>query len=144
MSWRGADGAHHFTSRGELVLVIVIVGFLAAIAIPMYGRHIERARIQEATDHLSIVVQNAREWAHENPDAEGNPIWPSDVEGDLGLGETQRFTYEIVEGAGRDASRHLLRVEALGRDGGRMRGVRVSVSVEDIGAFRGEAVVSKP
>jgi type IV pilus assembly protein PilE len=46
----------------ELMIVVVIVGILAAIALPSYSDYIKRAKIIEATTGLSDLRQGAEQW----------------------------------------------------------------------------------
>jgi prepilin-type N-terminal cleavage/methylation domain-containing protein len=39
----------------ELMIVVAIIGILAAIAIPMYNANVNRAKMQEATDTLGAL-----------------------------------------------------------------------------------------
>ncbi|MDO9695046.1 MAG: prepilin-type N-terminal cleavage/methylation domain-containing protein [Candidatus Latescibacteria bacterium] len=56
----------------ELMVVVVIVGVLAAIAVPMYGKYVKNARLTEATSRIGEVVTAAKSWAIENESAAGN------------------------------------------------------------------------
>ena len=61
----------------ELMVVVVIVGVLASVAVPLYSKYIKNARITEATGRISEVVTASKAWAIENSNAAGTPIWPS-------------------------------------------------------------------
>ncbi len=58
----------------ELMVVVVIVGILAAIAIPIYGKYIKNARVTEATGRIGEIVTASKAWAQDHQDAgTGNP-----------------------------------------------------------------------
>ena len=40
----------------ELMVVIIIVGILAAIAVPLYTGYVERARVTEATSIMGAII----------------------------------------------------------------------------------------
>ncbi len=44
----------------ELMVVIIIVGILAAIAVPLYTGHVERARITEATSIMGAIITSQK------------------------------------------------------------------------------------
>lgn len=46
----------------ELMIVISIIGILAAVAIPMYGDYTKKARIAEVPDNLKIIIKE--QFAH--------------------------------------------------------------------------------
>jgi len=50
-------GAHSGFTLVELMIVVAIIGILAAIAIPAFSKYIRRSRTVEAIQHLS------KEWA---------------------------------------------------------------------------------
>lgn len=58
----------------ELMVVIVIIGVLAAIALPNYTRTIERSRLQDATTQLTTVHAAEQVYAARS----GGTYWPSD------------------------------------------------------------------
>ena len=47
----------------ELMVVVVIVGILAAIAIPIYGKYVKQARTTEATGRMGELITAAKAWA---------------------------------------------------------------------------------
>lgn len=116
----------------ELMVVVVIIGILAAVAIPVYSKYIKASRLTEATTRIGEIVTAARSWAIENPNASGRPIWPSGSVGLVDLSEGPNFTYSITAGAGTNANNHAFRIRAVGKAGTPMRGVRVVVRVPDI------------
>ena len=116
----------------ELMVVVVIVGVLSAVAIPLYGKYIKNARVTEATSKIGEVVTASKAWAMENPDASGDPIWPSASGGIVDLTATDLFTYAITAGGGSDATSNAFTVTATGAGGGKMAGVTVAITVSDI------------
>jgi len=44
----------------ELMVVIIIVGILAAIAVPLYTGYVERARVTEATSIMGAVITSQK------------------------------------------------------------------------------------
>jgi type IV pilus assembly protein PilE len=116
----------------ELMVVVVIVGVLAAVAVPMYGKYIKNARMTEATSRVGEIVTAAKAWAMENPNASGNPIWPSGAGGLVDLTASPNFSYSITSGGGSNATTTGLTIQAAGRSGTQMSGVTVSVTVPNI------------
>jgi prepilin-type N-terminal cleavage/methylation domain-containing protein len=116
----------------ELMVVVVIVGVLAAVAVPMYSKYIKNARVSEATGKIGEVVTAAKAWAIENPNTAGRPIWPSGAGGIVDLTQTDLFTYAITAGGGGNANSSALTLRATGRSGRKMAGVTVTVTVPNI------------
>lgn len=116
----------------ELMVVVVIVGVLAAIAVPIYGKYVKNSRVTEATSRIGEIVTAAKAWAMENQDASGNPTWPSAASGIVDLTATQNFSYAITSGGGANANSTAFGLTATGVAGGRMEGVSVVVSVPNI------------
>ncbi|MBT8403872.1 MAG: prepilin-type N-terminal cleavage/methylation domain-containing protein [Gemmatimonadetes bacterium] len=50
----------------EIVIVVAILGLLAALAIPAYGRVVEKARIAQAIGDIKAIGQNALAYELEN------------------------------------------------------------------------------
>jgi len=91
----------------ELMVVVVIVGILAAIAIPIYGRYIKNARMTEASSHVAELITAAKAVAQEN-DSDGDGIgnWPNAATHGVfdASVRTENFTYSAgVYGANGDA-----------------------------------------
>jgi len=118
----------------ELMVVVIVVGVLAAIAIPLYGKYIKNARLTEATGRIGEIVTAAKAWAQENQDASGNPLWPSAAGGIVDLTATEQFTYAITAGGGANANTSALSITATGVAGAKMAGVTVVVTVNNINA----------
>ena len=116
----------------ELMVVVVIVGVLASIAVPMYGKYVKNARITEATSRIGEIVTGSTSWAIENESAAGNPIWPSGAGGVVDLTATANFTYAISSGGGSNANTTALVLRATGVAGTRMAGVTVTQTVPNI------------
>ena len=59
----------------ELMIVVAIIGILAAIAIPMYNSNMNRARMQEAVDTLGAIKDEVANVASDTQVAPGtNPL----------------------------------------------------------------------
>lgn len=127
----------------ELMVVVIVVGVLAAIAIPMYGKYIKNARLTEATGRIGEIVTASKAWAQENQDAAtGNPTWPSGAGGILDLTSSELFSYAITAGGGGDATTTALTITATGLAGQKMAGVTVAVTVNNINSNGGAPVVA--
>jgi type IV pilus assembly protein PilE len=110
-------------------VVVVIVGILAAIAIPLYGKYVKNSRVTEATARIGEIVTAAKAYAMGNPDVNGVPQWPTTApNGVYDLTATQYFTYAATPT--NPATTGSFVVVATGT--GKMAGVTVSVTTPNI------------
>ncbi len=118
----------------ELMVVVVIVGVLAAIAIPVYGKYVKNSRVTEGTGRMGEIVTACKAWAQENPIA-GVPQWPTNAQfqagnGILDPGATTNFTYALTPGGG--AATAPLTITGTGIN--HMAGVTITMVVANISA----------
>jgi Tfp pilus assembly protein PilE len=117
----------------ETFTVFVMLSILAMVAIPIYGDYMKDSRVSEATGRIGEIVTSARVFAVHNTDSAGNPKWPPQGGGGLiDLSSSPNFTYSLVSGAGANARTTLLRILARGREGTRMEGVTIEVTLPSI------------
>ena len=64
----------------ELMVVVVIVGILAAIAVPIYSRYVRNARVTEATSRVGEIVTGCKSYAMEHTGDDGHPTWPTEAQ----------------------------------------------------------------
>jgi prepilin-type N-terminal cleavage/methylation domain-containing protein len=50
----------------ELVVVMIVIGILASVALPMYNKIVERSRLTEAVTSLKVILDAQRRYAFEN------------------------------------------------------------------------------
>jgi prepilin-type N-terminal cleavage/methylation domain-containing protein len=145
MRFRRKSGRKGFTMI-ELMVVVVVVGVLAAIAIPIYAKYIKNSRVTEATGRMGEVITAAKSWALEHPDGAGDPVWPAAMAAgttngviDLSVIALTNFDYAITTGGGA-AKTTALAVTATGKN--KMAGVTVVMTVPTIDLNAGPPVVS--
>lgn len=114
----------------ELMIVVVIVGVLAAIAIPIYGKYIKNSRMTEASARIGEILTASKAYAQEN-DTDDNGVgnWPLGAGGIVDLSGTENFTYEITAGAGLNAD-GIFAVRATGIN--KMVGAFLTITLADI------------
>lgn len=122
----------------ELMVVVVIVGVLAAIAIPIYGKYIKSSRITEATGRMGEIITACKAWAMEHPNTGGVPMWPTGAGGIVDLNATDNFTYGIS--ATNPGDTGTLTVTATGQ--AKMAGVTVVISVAGVSGTGAPPVIT--
>ncbi len=142
--FRKKKGQKGFTMI-ELMVVVVIVGILAAIAIPIYGKYIKNARMTEATGRIGEIVTAAKAYAQEHQNATGVPQWPADPGGAaIGIvdcSDTENFSYALSGAAGGDATGALI-ITATGTN--KMVGASVVQTIPNINSSGTAPVVVLP
>ena len=88
--------AHGFTLL-EVMIVVLIVGILAAIALPNYSDYVKRGKIIEATQRLSDARTKLEQWFLDNRTYAGGCAEPPQKLGDLG--GTSPFSLACVSAA---------------------------------------------
>lgn len=114
----------------ELMVVVIIVGVLAAIAVPVYTDYVKKSRVSEATGRMGDLLTAAKAYAQENADATAGADWPTDCTtagfiGDCTAGPN--FTYTV---AGADEG--ALTITATGT--GTMNGITVTMTCANLTA----------
>jgi len=100
----------------ELMIVVLVVGVLAAIAVPLYGKYIKNARITEATAKIGEILTACKSYAQSNPNNNNNPTWPGPNSAGIDLTPTDNFTYGISTTGGEDATTTALTITATGQN----------------------------
>lgn len=106
----------------ELMVVVIIVGVLAAIAIPLYTGYIKNARTSEGTARLAAIMTAAKAYHQQNA------AWPAafGAAGFYGDGtQTAHFTYSITAAG--------FTVTATGRNVDGMNGVTITMTCANPG-----------
>ncbi len=128
----------------ELMVVVVIVGVLAAIAIPIYGKYIKNAKLTEATARMGEIITACKSYAVEHADAAGVPQWPTAAGGGIvDLSSSANFSYALSGAGLGGAATGALTVTATGIAGGMQTGpVTVAITVPNINSNGSPPVVT--
>ena len=86
----GGTGKKGFTLI-EVLVVIMIIGILAAVAIPMYIDQIIKAKLAEVTNAVSYVATALNQFHHNDVLNGGGGVWPAcgsiaEIQTSLGVG----------------------------------------------------------
>lgn len=111
----------------ELMVVVVIVGVLAAVAVPMYTKFIKSSRTTEATARLSTIMKAAKLYYMQHGS------WPrkNSVGFLADFSNSDHFRYKIQSGAG---GKGRFRIRAIGLNVDDMKRVRITMTCDQIKA----------
>lgn len=88
----------------ELMIVVVIIGILAALAIPRFMRSTTKAKMSEARQLLKQIYTMQRAYRQENDNYGSDAVTASagDTFADIGVevGASARYTYVMATGPG--------------------------------------------
>lgn len=73
----------------ELMIVVAIIGILAAVAIPAYTDYLKRAKVSEGVNLLGGLKTPTEEWIG------SKGTWPNDISGELGAKLSGKYTTAI-------------------------------------------------
>ncbi len=126
----------------ELMVVTVVVGVLAGIAVPIYGSYVRRTRVTEAQSRMGEMITAAKAFSQEHAALNGTPTWPP-VAGEFGLmdmADSENFTYQISSGGGQPADSNPLVITATGK--GKLSGITLVMTVPDMYASADAPVIT--
>ena len=75
----------------ELLFVLLIIGILAAIAIPVYKAQVISAKLTEVTNAMSYIAGSLARYKHDAAQEGSTNVWPNcgsiaDIQTSLGIG----------------------------------------------------------
>jgi prepilin-type N-terminal cleavage/methylation domain-containing protein len=98
----------------EIMIVVALIGMLAAIAVPSYKHARERTRMVTCIHNLKVIDNSIQQWAMETKRQSGTPVTETDIRAYMKAvpvcpagGSTFGDSYQITE---TDASPLCLRV----------------------------------
>ena len=107
----------------EVMIVVAIIGILAAIGIPQYSDYVTRSRIPEATSTLADARVRMEQFFQDNRNYNGDGL-AANVACGVAFAATTHFTYACVSS---DSGRAYV-VTASGKDPGPMKGFAYTVN----------------
>ncbi len=134
----------------ELMIVVAIIGILAAIAIPMYNANVNKSKLQEAVDTLGAVKD---EISNIVSDTGSMPDWPVgsgsynltdanilnatgvQVPASLGPNNSRKWWYTTADTTNGGANNGTYTVRATGGNVGAIGSVLASVQVNCVGTW---------
>jgi len=91
----------------ELMVVIIIVGILAAIAVPLYTDYVQKARVTEATSIMGAIITAEKIWRQRTTqyfDADSTVSFDEFKTKGIDISDTVYFDYKVEAVAGDPAS----------------------------------------
>ena len=125
----------------ELMIVVAIIGILAAIAIPQYIKYVKRSRTSEALSHTKKVYDALADW-YANPDL-GNGTFATgsdDIGRTGGLTFSSHYPQEADWWDNNDLNYGYVITDVTGPGGGTVP--KVTATAITPGAVFGEVVIS--
>jgi type IV pilus assembly protein PilA len=126
----------------ELMIVVAIIGILAAIAIPMYNANVNKAKLQEATDTMGALKDEVSNIA---ADLGAPPVASADgqilanlgvqVPQSLGPAGGRKWWYSTVDGTTGGTVDGPYTVRAIGGAAGDIGSVLATVQVNCVGTW---------
>lgn len=112
----------------ELMVVVIILGVLAAVAIPLYTDYIKNARTSEAVARLGSIMTASKAYYQRFSKW---PARPNDAGFYADFSNTKHFSYRISSGGGGTGS---FSIQARGLNVDGMSGVRVTMTCASVSA----------
>jgi prepilin-type N-terminal cleavage/methylation domain-containing protein len=88
----------------ELMVVIIIVGILAAIAVPLYTDYVQKARVTEATSIMGAVITSEKIWRQRTTQYFDANDFATFKQRGIDISDTVYFTYGVAATAGDPAT----------------------------------------
>jgi prepilin-type N-terminal cleavage/methylation domain-containing protein len=84
----------------ELMVVIIIVGILAAIAVPLYTDYVQKARVTEATSIMGAIITAEKIWRQRTTQYFDAADAATFKTRGIDISDTVYFTYGVVAAPG--------------------------------------------